>query len=110
MSMLHPNPLPHPEHLIAGITSVTAEGRLHTSAESKARAFVDVTLYMQPGGTLTVHGCTVLHETACEPTVLMPGRKGDRRYFPVVSVSGEIRRVIENAILTEYRRLQSGSE
>ena len=95
---------------ISEIVSVAVEGKLHNDPNSRAQAFLDVTLYLRTGGSITIHGCTVAHEEGKDPAVLLPGRKGDRRYFPVVSSSGEIRRVIEQAVLTEYRRLRQVEE
>ena len=98
-----------PSHVVAQplaeIVSVAAEGRLHDDSDSKAAAFVDLTLYLRPGGSFTVHGLTVLDESGKEPAVLLPSRKGDRRYFPIISLSGEIRRLVEEAVLKEYKRL-----
>lgn len=95
---------------ISEIVSVAVEGKLHSDPNSKAQAFLNVTLYLQPGGSITIHGCTVAHEAGKDPAVLLPGKKGDRRYFPVVSHSGEIRKVIEQAVLAEYRRLTREKE
>jgi hypothetical protein len=94
---------------LAEIVSVAAEGRLNNDSESKAAAFVDVTLYLRPGGSITIHGCTVLHKNGKEPTVLLPSRKGDRRNFPIVSNSGDIRRVIEQAVLEEFEHLRGAT-
>jgi len=95
---------------IAEVVSVAAEGRLNTDPNSRAQSFIDVTLYFLPGGSLTIQGWAVLHESGKEPIVLPPGRKGERRYFPIVSLSGDIRRVIEQAVLKEYTRLRSAAE
>jgi hypothetical protein len=96
--------------VLAEILSIGAEGRLHDDPTRKAQAFVDVTLYLRPGGSIAVHGCAVLQEDGKEPAVLLPGRKGERRYFPIVSLSGEIRRIVEQTVLKEYERLRSAAE
>ena len=91
---------------IVEVVSISARGRLNNDADSKARAFVDVVLYFVPGGSLTIHGCMVLHEIEKEPRVLLPNRKGEKnRYFPIASASGEIHRLIERAAVDEYTRL-----
>ena len=91
--------------IIAEIVSVGVELRLQSQADdSKVKAFADVTLHMRPGGSLTIHGCLVVQENGRAPVVLPPSRKGDRRYFPHVSLSGEIRRVAEETVLAEFDR------
>lgn len=92
------------------VVSLAAEGRLHSDPGSKVQAFIDLTLYFRPGGSLTVYGCTVLQENGKPPVVLLPGRKGDRRSFPTVAATGEIRRIIEQAVLKEFERLTGAAE
>lgn len=111
--MLAPNNRPDPsspQAIIAEIVSVAAEGRLHDNAISNAKAFASATLYLRPGGALTIHNVTVFHEEGRPPAVLFPSRKGDKRSFPIVEASGEIRRAIEQAVLREYERLRGATE
>ena len=110
MSQDHSKPSRLDAQQVFEIVSVSAEGRLHNNPESKVLGFVDLTLYFQPGGSLTVHGCGVLREDGKPPYVLLPGRKGERRTFPTVAATGEIRRVIDQAVLKEYERLKSAVE
>lgn len=110
MSHDHSKPSGLDAQQIFEVVSVSAEGRLHTDPESKVVAFVDLTLYFRPGGSLTIHGCSVLQENGKPPYVLLPGRKGDRRSFPTVAATGEIRRVIDQVVLKEYERLKSAVE
>jgi hypothetical protein len=110
MSTAEYTPSPDSTQPVAQVVSLSAQGRLNRDRNSKARAFIDVVLYFRPGGSLTIHGCTVVHEDGQEPAVLLPRRKGDDRYFPVVSNNGEIQRVIEQTALREYQRLRNAAE
>jgi hypothetical protein len=110
MSATDYTPSPGSMQPIAEVVSLSAQGRLNRDRNSKARAFIDVVLYFRPGGSLTIHGCTVVHESGEEPAVLLPRRKGDDRYFPAVSNNGEIQRVIEQAAVREYQRLRNAAE
>jgi hypothetical protein len=98
---------PGPTQAIAEIVSISVEVRLNPDSGIKAAAFADVTLYLSPGGSLTICGCTVLDERGKQPVVLLPSRKGERRYFPVVSYTGNIRRAIDEAVLKAYARVRA---
>ena len=84
--------------------SVTVELRLSAKADSKVRAFADVTIPLGDEGTITVLGFSVLESDGRPAKVMAPARKGAKAWFDTVQLSGRIRSLVENAVLSEYER------
>jgi len=81
--------------------------RLVSKAESKVLAHASVTLALGPEGQLAVDGFSVL-DSGKGAWVAPPARKGDRRFFPVVTLTGKVRADVERAILAEFERQRNG--
>jgi DNA-binding cell septation regulator SpoVG len=77
--------------------------RLVSNAQSKVLAHASVTLAFGADGQLVVDGFSVL-DNGKGPWVAPPARKGDRRFFPVVTLTGKVRADVEHAILAEFER------
>ena len=91
--------------------SITVELRLAANASSpKIKAFADVTLPLDELGLLKLCGFSVVQGAEnTPPRVVPPARKGEQRYFDIVLLIGKIRKVVDDAVLAEYRT-QSGIE
>jgi len=74
------------------------------NGDGKTRAFADVTLPLGEPGLLKLSGFSVI-DTGSELRVVPPARKGKSKYFEVVSLIGKIRRMVDDAVLAEYRRV-----
>lgn len=86
--------------------SITVDLRLATNggASPKLRAFADVTLPLGELGLLKLCGFSVVQAAENHlPRVVPPARKGEHRYFDVVLLIGKIRKVVDDAVLAEYR-------
>ncbi len=77
---------------------------LRLADKGKLKAFADVTIALGDYGTLTCQGYSVFDDSAEGPRVAPPARKGNSRYFDVVTLNGEIRRLVEAAVIAEYER------
>lgn len=96
--------------LLAEVVSITADVRLQKGSLRKAQAFADVIISFRRCGSITIHGFSVVQEDGKPPVVLPPARKGEHRYFAVLSLSGEIRRSVEQVVLDEYEHLREHSD
>ena len=85
--------------------SVTVEVRLSTKPDSKIKAYADATIPLGDDGTVTVFGFSVLDGGGRPPRVMTPARKGDKTWFDIVQLTGKIRQLVEDAILTQYERM-----
>jgi DNA-binding cell septation regulator SpoVG len=74
--------------------------------EGKVKAFADVTFALGEAGVLKLSGFSVI-DTGAELRAVPPARKGQTKYFEVVALIGKIRRMVDEAILAEYRRVTS---
>lgn len=75
--------------------------------KSKILAHASVTLAFGTDGQMVIDGFSVLENGKgvwCAP----PARKGDRRFFPVVTLTGKVRADVEQAILAEFERQRGG--
>src|SRR5512143_4004158 len=73
-------------------------------ASGKVKAFADVTIRLGPDGAITISGFSILSANGQVPRVVPPARKGNLRYFDIVRLVGNIRRLVETAILNEYQQ------
>ena len=81
--------------------AIAVEVRLNQRSESKLKAYADVTISGLEG-SIAIEGFAVFQSNGDAPSVGPPARKGDKKYFPVVTLNGGIRRRVESAILAEY--------
>lgn len=81
-------------------SDVTVELRLVNKADSQLRAFADVTVSLAESGEFTMFSWSVIGDP---PRVVPPARKGDKRYFDVLTLSGKLKTLIYTAILTAYK-------
>lgn len=86
---------------------VFVDVHLVSKIESKVMAHASVTLAFGPEGQLVVDGFSIL-DNEKGPWVAPPARKGNRRFFPVVTLTGKVRADVERAILTEFERQSNG--
>jgi DNA-binding cell septation regulator SpoVG len=73
------------------------------AAGGNVRAFVDIQL----GTTVVVHGFRIIQQPGQKPWVSPPQREwtgddGKRHYAPVVELSGDLKRQVEQAILAAW--------
>ena len=87
---------------------VICDVRLASDAQSKVLAHASITLAFGTDGQLMIDGFSLL-DGRKGPWAAPPARKGDRRYFPVVTLSGKIRADVERAILAEFERQQKAA-
>ena len=87
---------------------ITVKLRLNKKAESKIAAHADVML-SGPDGSIQLNSFCVFTSNGKAAWVAPPATKGERRFFKQVVLSGEIRKRVEEAILSEYKRQASGS-
>jgi hypothetical protein len=90
--------------------SVTVELRLSSKADSKFKAFADVTIPLGDDGTVTVLGFSVLESDGRPPRVMAPARKGKQAWFDTVLLTGRIRQFVETAVLDQYERKAKDAE
>ncbi|HEV2233306.1 MAG TPA: hypothetical protein VGV68_07870 [Terriglobia bacterium] len=83
---------------------IFADVRLAAKSDSKVRAHATVTASFGADGQIVMEGFSVFHEQGKTPSVAPPARKGERRYFPTITLAGKTRTLIEGAILAEYQR------
>jgi DNA-binding cell septation regulator SpoVG len=84
--------------------SIDVALRLSTKADSKVKAFADVTIPLGDEGTITVLGFSVLETEGRPPRAMPPARKGKQAWFDTVQLTGKIRGLVEGAVLAEYER------
>jgi DNA-binding cell septation regulator SpoVG len=87
---------------------VFCDVRLASNAQSKVLAHASVTLALGTEGQVVIDGFSVL-DNGKGAWVAPPARKGDRRYFPVVTLAGKVRADVERAILARFEE-QRGEE
>lgn len=80
--------------------------RLTLDPKGKAVAHAAVTLDLGEDGQLTIDGFSVLRNDTGF-WVAPPARKGEKRYFPVVALTGIVRADVQRAILAEFERQRS---
>lgn len=88
-------------------SNVTVDLRLSTKAESKLKAFADVTIPLGSEGLVKISGFSVIQMEAEQPRVVPPARKGQFRYFDTVALIGPIRHIVDEAVTAEYERQKS---
>jgi len=76
----------------------------------KTKAFADVTIPLGNEGDIKISGWSVLDSGGKAPLAAPPARKGNSRYFDVVSLTGRIRSVVEEVILKEYQRQKKANK
>ena len=91
-------------------SAISLNMRLSAKAESKVRAYADVTIALGEAGTITICGVSVLHSEGRPARVMAPARKGNQTWFNTVELAGKIRFLVETAVLAEYERKTSSSE
>jgi DNA-binding cell septation regulator SpoVG len=78
-----------------------------SSNGSKLRAYADVTISFGLDGMIKTCGFSIFENNSGTLGVRTPSRRGDRKFFDVVTLSGRIRGMIEAAVVTEYKRVVS---
>jgi len=86
--------------------SISVDLRLSSKADSKVKAFADVTIPLGDDGTITIKGFMVLETDKRPSVVLPPGRKWKQSWLDTVQLSGRIRSLVEEAVLAVYERLK----
>jgi len=90
--------------------SISVDLRLSSKDGSKVKAFADVTIPLGDDGTIAILGLSVLVAEGRQPKVMVPARKGKQSWFDVVELSGKIRPMVEEVVLTEFTRQTTKSE
>jgi DNA-binding cell septation regulator SpoVG len=67
------------------------------------RAYADVTLTFADG-ELQLIGCAIVAHPGKSPFVAYPANRGNTRYFPVVTVKGDLHKEIVAEILRTYKK------
>jgi DNA-binding cell septation regulator SpoVG len=80
-----------------------ADVRLIPNPKSKVLAHTSVTFALGADGQLIIDGFSVIEKDGAF-WVAPPSRKGESRYFPVVTLAGKVRADVERAILAEFER------
>jgi DNA-binding cell septation regulator SpoVG len=81
--------------------------RHSTKPDSKIVAHADVVLSLADG-KIQLNSFCIFKLNGKPAWVAPPATKGEKRFFPLIVLSGEIRKHIEQAILAEYER-QTGA-
>jgi DNA-binding cell septation regulator SpoVG len=71
--------------------------------KNKVLAHASITLALGADGQLVIDGFSVI-ENKGALWVAPPARKGDSKYFPIVTLAGKIRDDVERTILAEFER------
>ena len=82
---------------------ITIKLRKSKKPESKVAAHADVVLSGSEGA-IQLNSFCVFKPNGKPAWVGAPGTKGEKRFFPLIVLSGEIRKRVEEAILAEYQR------
>jgi hypothetical protein len=77
--------------------------RRSTKPESKIAAHADIVLSF-PQGKIQLNSFCIFKSNGKPAWVAPPATKGEKRFFPLIVLSGDIRKEIEQAILTEYEK------
>jgi hypothetical protein len=88
---------------------ITVKLRLNQKHDSKIAAHADVAVVF-PQGKIQLNSFCVFKPNGKPMWVAPPATKGEKRYFPLIVLSGEIRKQVEEAILNEYRKQPGGSQ
>ena len=80
-----------------------ADVRVNPNPKGKVHGHASVTLMLGAEGQVVIDGFAVI-ENEGTFWVAPPARKGDSRYFPVVTLSGKVRADVERAVLDEFER------
>jgi DNA-binding cell septation regulator SpoVG len=75
--------------------------RRSTKPESKIAAHADVVLSLTDG-KIQLNSFCIFKPNGKPAWVVPPATKGEKRFFPLIVLSGDIRKQIEQAILAEY--------
>jgi len=90
---------------------IAVEARLSNPEKSeKVKAFADITIPLGPEGVIKISGFSVIESNGDAPRVVPPARKGNSRYFDVISLIGKIRSLVDEAVLTEYERIRTSQQ
>ena len=81
--------------------SITVE--LRPLDKGKLKAIADVTVTLGDQGTIKISGFAVFSDGGA-PHVGPPSKQGKSRFFDIVTLNGPIRRVVEDAIIAEFKR------
>lgn len=77
--------------------------RRSTKPEGKVAAFGDVVLEL-PEGKIELHGFRVFRPNGKPAWVAPAAAKGEKKFFPHYSLTGELRKRVEAAILAEFEK------
>jgi len=84
--------------------------RHSTKPDSKIAAHADVVLSLPDGKVQLNSFCIFKPNGSGKPAwVAPPATKGEKKFFPLVVLSGEIRKQVEQAILAEFDRQTGGA-
>jgi DNA-binding cell septation regulator SpoVG len=87
------------------VMEISVKLRQTKNADGKIAAYADVVLD-GPDGRIQINSFSVFRENGDKKAwVAPPATKGEKKFFPIVSLSGEIRKRVEAAIMAEYGRL-----
>jgi hypothetical protein len=86
------------------ISTIAVDLRLSNKAETKLKAFADVTIPLGKEGLVKISGFSVIQSDSEPPRVVPPARKGQFRYFDTVALIGPIRHIVDEAVTAEYER------
>jgi len=90
--------------------SIVVELRLSMKADSKIKAFADVTIPLGDDGTIKLFSFSVLEMEGKPLRVMTPARQGKQRWFENVELTGKIRQLVEAEVLAEYAKQTEFSE
>jgi hypothetical protein len=82
---------------------ITVKLRQSKKAESKVAAHADVIL-AGPEGTIRLNSFCVFKPNGKPAWVGAPGTKGEKKFFPLIVLTGEIHEQVEKAILAEHEK------
>lgn len=85
--------------------SVAVDLRRRENPTSAVKAHADVEIKIGNFGSIHVLGFSVFHQDGKSPIVLPPAAKGERRSFPHVKLTGQLRARVESAVLREYEEV-----
>jgi hypothetical protein len=86
---------------------ISVKVRRSTKPDSKVVAHADVVLE-RPEGTIRLNSFCVFKPNGKPAWVAPPATKGERKFFPLIVLTGEIRKRVEAAILAEYEGAGQG--
>jgi DNA-binding cell septation regulator SpoVG len=72
--------------------------------DSKVAAYADVIFDVQ-GGKIQINSFSVFRQNGDKKAwVAPPATRGEKKFFPIVILTNEIRKQVETAVLAEYSR------